>query len=333
MAVTQKCRVALVGFGAIAEQAHLPALQSPNSQAEVVAVVDTLQERRESAQELVDAKVFAGVNQMLESGVELDIVVVTLPPAFTPPVVGQLADAGHYVLAEKPFAVSSGISAEVSANVRHQRAVRVVHNYLYRSDVELAVSLIRAGRIGEVRLIRLERPDAGHYVGKGGDPDWRRRRTEVGGGCLTDNGYHWVYVAEALANTPVISGVAVVGSNVTGAAEDVALATLRHRGGALTTILTSWCGIRGQEVLEVYGTEGSVRLLGETRGVELTTATNHQKIPPVHCRDSFQQMYNGLGQEVPLGRLPGVHLGENVRILTILSQLYTAGTVLDDFRT
>jgi predicted dehydrogenase len=228
---------------------------------------------------------------------------------------------------EKPLTVSAVATAAISDELAAGPDIRVVHNYLHHSDVSTAADVLRASGVGDVRLIRLKLVEAGHFPGAGPDPDWRRRPTGIGGGCLADNSYHWLYVAEFLAGSPIVGAVGIVGAADDDRAENIASRTLRHRNGVVTVVLTGWCAPAARDVLEVHGTTGSLALLGQGSGVVLTDSRRARPVAPIDVRDSFARMYEGLGLGLDRGALPGATLTENRRPLRIIDHLYlTAGS-------
>jgi predicted dehydrogenase len=319
-------RVALVGCGAIAELGHAPALLALPQAAVVTAVADTSPQRRD----LLGAQLgvppgqrFESISTLLSGTGPLDLAVLALPPAPTPSAVRGLLAAGVRVLSEKPMSVDPAEIAELGRLADGR--LGVVHNYRYRSDVLRARALLGTRDFGRVRFLRLERPDAGHFPGRGDEPDWRRRH--AGSGSLVDNAYHWVYIAAELADSPVVRVTARLASPQDGGpADDLALLLLDHANGALTSVQAAWCAPHAQSVLEVHAESGSLHLTGDCGGCEAfgpaapgidhdDQGTDSPGSPPEPSYTAFyREVLDAVRADAPFGASPD-ECAEVVRVL------------------
>ena len=83
-----------------------------------------------------------------------------------------------------------------------------------------------------------------------------------GGGCLIDNAYHSIYLAEKLLGSKVKSINALTDTFTHKYdVEDTAILTMSHHNGGLSSIQASWAITSGrhvaQRVHELHGTKGS----------------------------------------------------------------------------
>ncbi|GGS45049.1 Gfo/Idh/MocA family protein [Actinokineospora fastidiosa] len=258
----ERVRIGLVGCGAISELGHAAAFRALEADCRVVGVADIVADRRARLGDLLDvpeAHRYPDATALLSDGPTTDLVVVALPPAQSAEAVTETLAAGARVLTEKPMAAKPAEAWALARSAPRNR-LGVVHNYRYRSDVRQAMAHLRAGRIGAPRFLRLERPDPGHFAGAGAEPDWRR--TGSVSGCLLDNAYHWIYLAEELAGSAIVEVGAVLAPD-DGTANDLALLTLTHARGALTSVQAAWCAADAAPVIEVHGSRGSLRLTGD----------------------------------------------------------------------
>ncbi|MFI5572430.1 Gfo/Idh/MocA family protein [Streptomyces sp. NPDC051740] len=293
-------RVALVGCGAIAELGHAPAILALPDDAVVSAVVDLAPARRDllgEALSIVPSRRYGTVDALLADDEPVDLAVVVLPPERTPVVVERLLRGGVRVLCEKPMSIGADEAARLAGLAPRDR-LGLVHNYLHRSDVRQAMQHLRTAELGRIRFLRLEQADSGHFPGAGVSPHWRRHNT--GGGCLTDNAYHWVYVARELTGSPVVQVTARLARPDATSAVDIAMVLLDHENGALTSVQTAWCAPRAQRVLEVHAEHGSLRLEGDCGPCEVFPAAGPTQAQPV------EPSYTGLYREV----LAAVRAGE-----------------------
>ncbi|WP_427895201.1 Gfo/Idh/MocA family protein [Kribbella sp. GL6] len=141
-------RVALVGLGAIGLGAHLPALLRHPS-VDVVQLVDPDPVRREAA-----------AGHGIRSAADLDPggvdgVVLATPPWVTPELVVRYAEAGLFVLAEKPVATSVE-AARIYDRLDPEQRRRVQIGLTYRHDpaIRQLKTWIDDGTLGTPVLVR-----------------------------------------------------------------------------------------------------------------------------------------------------------------------------------
>jgi predicted dehydrogenase len=138
----------------------------------------------------------------------------------------------------------------------------VIHNYAARPQAETARTLLSEGAVGGPFLFRSEGLGAGWSLGVADfDADWRTKSALSGGGCLLDNGYHAVYMAQGFLGEIVSVYARIATYNRPIDVEDTALLLLTHANGATSSIQAAW-SIAGESrsVNEVYGTKGTLRL-------------------------------------------------------------------------
>ncbi|RZQ65570.1 Gfo/Idh/MocA family protein [Amycolatopsis suaedae] len=137
-------RLALVGLGDIGTGAHLPALRR-NPDVEVVALADPDPAR---------GAPYASLDEVLDH-VAVDGVVLATPPWVTTDLITRATQAGVFVLAEKPVAVTPEAAAPLAELPPEQRA-RVQVGLTYRHDP--AMDVLRrwiTGRVlGDDLLVR-----------------------------------------------------------------------------------------------------------------------------------------------------------------------------------
>ncbi len=216
-------RVGIVGLGAIAVHAHLPALAA-EPRARLVAVADADPSRLAAAPE--------GVRRLdadeLVADPELDAVIVATPPAATPSLVRAALSAGKYVLAEKPIALSVAEAAEVVDEPGAAERLQIGLTYRHHPAVERLRALIREGALGAPLLIQAAICDEPYDPD--GDPEGTARRLASLGRVppIVSDGVHACdRLGYLLGEAPVdVSGWAL--------ATDPAFPTANVNGGVLT---------------------------------------------------------------------------------------------------
>src|SRR5688572_873414 len=190
-------RVGMVGVGAIAQLAHLPALAKLKD-VEVAALCDN---DRPKAAALGERFSVGDVVTDIEDLLELDdvnAVIIATPNHLHEPHVLSALRAGKHVLCERPVALSSrGVERILSAAERSGCKVAVGNNHRFRSDVQQLARFLQGGELGRVNGMR-----AGAYNFRSPHAGWRYRRAEAGGGAFLEHGLPLLDLAMWLADFP-----------------------------------------------------------------------------------------------------------------------------------
>ncbi len=192
----QTYRVGLVGFGRIAESAHLPAwLGFPG--VEVAAIADHCPERRQSAAAAAPgARIFESCAAMLEE-TRLDCLDICTPPHdHTPSILAGCKSGVSQIICEKPLAASTADYETIAdAQSRSASQVYTINTWVQSDLHRLVTAAVAEGAIGEVRHVRLRtlRPDCALGVSSW-QPRWRTDPLYAGGGIVLDHGWHQLYL-------------------------------------------------------------------------------------------------------------------------------------------
>ena len=189
-------RGAIIGFGAVAQNGHLPAYLK-SGEVNIVAVVDRTDTRRKAAQESVPGIATFRTIAELAAGAEIDFVDICTPPAFHGEPLLDALGRGWDVLCEKPLLLDPVELEKVRALSRETgRAVVPVHNWKYAPIIRRATEALRSGAVGELSGVEIEtlRIEDCAAVDPA-NPNWRRNPAIAGGGILMDHGWHAIYLA------------------------------------------------------------------------------------------------------------------------------------------
>jgi predicted dehydrogenase len=250
-------KVAILGTGFIANQKHLPAWRRMNGAAKLVALCDVDAQRgQQIAREFGISKAYRDTGEMLEKE-HPDIVDICTPPKTHAPLAISALEAGAHVLIEKPMAVSpEECDTMLKAADRASRKVCVAHSDLFYPAFRKMRELVRAGKIGEFRGMRIFLSTPVDYITS--KPDhWAHR---LPGGVIGETGPHIVYLA--LAFLQRISEVSVHARKLLSEYpwspfEDYRLEFIGERAtcsATLTYATRHWAA-----EVEVWGTDGMVR--------------------------------------------------------------------------
>ncbi|HEY7530823.1 MAG TPA: Gfo/Idh/MocA family oxidoreductase [Gemmatimonadota bacterium] len=253
-------RVGIVGTGAIAQVAHLPAyLRLPSVRVTALCDVDPTKLRLLQSRHGIP-HVHRSLEELLGRD-DVDAVDVCLPNHLHQDAVLAALAAGKHVLCEKPLApTAEGVEAVVEARRGTGLQVLVGMNHRFRSDSILLKRFLEEGGVGEPFYVR-----AGWLQRRGmlEPTNWRYRRSVAGGGAFTDLGIQLLDLALWLTDYPRLERIAArfVHGTPTIEVEDSAVALLR--GETLAVALeASWTFALDADYhrLTVFGNEGSAQL-------------------------------------------------------------------------
>lgn len=181
-------RAAVVGTGFIGP-VHVEALRRLG--VEVTGICGSNPERARPKAEALQLRLYESYQQLLADPA-VDVVHITTPNVYHYPQTKAAIEAGKHVVCEKPLAMNSRESAELLALARQHGIVHAVNfNIRFYPLVQHARALVRAGELGEVRIIH------GSYLQDWllMDTDWNWRLVPEQGGelrAIGDIGSHWI---------------------------------------------------------------------------------------------------------------------------------------------
>ncbi|CAN5795169.1 Gfo/Idh/MocA family oxidoreductase [soil metagenome] len=179
-----------------------------------------------------------------------DIAIVVTPPATHADLALAALHAGKHVIVEKPAFLTTAECDVVAAQANTSgRRVFVAENYFYKPLAESLRQIVASGRIGDVRLIRL---NALKWQRRSG---WRADPALAGGGPLFEGGIHWVSLLNNLGLEIAQLESRACGSDMT------TLTTARYENGGAAVLAYSWevrSRIAGVQLSYLHGTRGSV---------------------------------------------------------------------------
>jgi predicted dehydrogenase len=199
----QKIKVGIIGVGFIGK-VHIEALRRLGY-VEVVALVSRKQEQAEAlARELSVPKAYSRYEDLFADR-EIDAVHLTTVNNLHAPLAKQAMAAGKHVLCDKPLAMNGRQAEELLATAEKAGVVHAIcHNMRYYPLVKQARAMVRAGEIGDVRLVH------GHYL-----QDWLfletdynwRLISEIGGKsrAVADIGTHWMDMVQHITGQKISS--------------------------------------------------------------------------------------------------------------------------------
>jgi predicted dehydrogenase len=253
-------RIGLLGAGAVAQTAHLPAYRRLRK-AELIAICDNEPSKLRALRERTGVLHATSSLDELLSIDEIDAIDVCLPSHEHSGAVIRCLEAGKHVLCEKPLGLTSKeVDDVLVAHERSDKHLVVGMNNRYRDDSILLRSFIQDGALGEVFHARAGWLKRRERVKPGA---WQYERSKSGGGVVMDLGIQLLDLVLWLSGYPRPERVSasfyyhMPGIDV----EDTAVIALTCAGGLSITIEVSWHFLVDDQeydhFVDLYGTAGS----------------------------------------------------------------------------
>ncbi len=252
-----KLRVAIIGAGAVALDAHLPAWLS-RSDSVVVAVADPMAEALAATAAWRDVRRRVADYRLLLDDREIDVVDICAPSALHAAMATQALEAGKHVLCEKPMATTrAGAASMLDAARRTGRKLMIAQVLRFEPGVVQLHEHLSGKPLGDVYYTRCQYLRRRRLPPRPGFTD----RSLSGGGALMDLGAHLLDLAWWMIDCPTpvtVSGAAFnylarrgdLGGEwggwdaATVDVEDFAVGMVRFENGTILVIETSWLGFQ-----------------------------------------------------------------------------------------
>lgn len=259
-----KVRFGIIGFGAFAERAIMPAIRAAKN-AELVAIQKrSLDRARWKAQEHGIPLFFDSVEALARSP-EVDAVFIVSSNRQHHADTLASAAAKKHVLVEKPMAVSLQQATEM-AEACHRNDVQLMVGHMLRFSpmVNRMREIVTGGSIGSIIYAQ------SHFIYDASKSQraWLLDPKEAGAGPLFDIGIHCLDTMRyVLGDDRVVSVKSLLQPDrASGEVERTSVLSLGFAGGALGTIFSSYATPYRQTFLEFFGTAGSVSAYQFTTG-------------------------------------------------------------------
>lgn len=254
-----KLRYGIIGCGAI-HGTHAQALANIEG-AKLAGVYDIVYEKACAAADKFGVPAARSLKALFDS---VDAVCLCVPSGLHASLGVKAAQAGKHVVCEKPIDVSLRSALRLVTACRESGVqLTVISQHRFANDIRRLREAAQEGGLGKLiegdAYIKWYRTQA--YYDSG---DWRGTWALDGGGCLMNQGVHYVDMLQW-----IMGGVRSVQAQVRTAAhkievEDVATALVEFRNGAIGVIQGSTSFYPGlAERLEVHGTHGSIIVEGD----------------------------------------------------------------------
>lgn len=197
----QPLRGAMIGYGFIGGQGHLPAYIERElrcGDVRIEALADTCAARRAQAVlQHPTLRVYDDYRALLLAEAHrLDFVDICTPPCDHAEIARAAMDVGLHVLCEKPLTTALCDAERLLDHARRtQRVLFPCHNYKHAPVIQAIRESLDSNRIGAVRSVTLNTMRNTHAKGvTEWHTHWRRHFEYSGGGIVMDHGSHSFYL-------------------------------------------------------------------------------------------------------------------------------------------
>jgi predicted dehydrogenase len=265
----QKLRFAVIGCGRMGRRRMRTIVGHDDT--ELVCVVDVNEQDASSAAKEFNCPYHQDYTDVLLRP-DVDCVIVSVPNKWHRESVISALDAKKHVFCEKPLARNpEEAEAMVGAAARNRVTLKVGSNLRFFPNVLKAKELLDRGAIGELLFLRSWIGHDGWAVG-----GWFTKQDIAGGGTFLDNGCHVLDIARwFLGKMKSCMGVVKTSLWPIAPLEDNGFGIFETVGGKTAVIQASWTEWAGYMYMEIYGTEGYIRI--DNRGRNCHTILGHCK--------------------------------------------------------
>lgn len=254
-------RGALIGFGAVAENAHVPAYRS-DPRFELIAVVDSSAARRAAAEESVTGlKAYTSLADLYANETKLDFIDIATPPHLHAVQALEALERGIHVLCEKPLTFSmKELKTLEKAAKKKKRIVYPIHNWKYAPIFQKLSELLDNKAIGKVRHAEWHVLRTKPSTTANSKNNWRTDPRAAGGGILMDHGWHAFYLVGGMTrSSPTEVHGVLRGSK---GAEDEAVCLITYPE-ATASVRMTWRAATRRNHGAVYGEKGRIDILDD----------------------------------------------------------------------
>ncbi len=253
----------------------------------------------------------------------IEAVAIVTPNHMHAPPARAFLEAGIHVICDKPLTTSLAEARALKAIVDRSGLVfALTHNYTGYPLVRHAREMVRAGELGDIRIVQVEYPqdwlsekieDRGHK-----QAEWRNDPARAGaGGCIGDIGTHAFNLAHFITGLEVSELCAELTTFVPGRRlDDNVQVMLRYAGGARGALWTS-------QVAPGHENGLRIRIYGSKAGIEWVQAEpNHLVYSPLGKNQEIVTR-NGAGANAAGRRVSRVPPGHPEGYLEGFATIYT----------
>ena len=266
--MAKKMKFAVIGCGRMGVR-RMKAITG-NSETELVCLSDNDTEAAKKVSKEMGCDFYPDWEKAVSKS-DVDCVIVSVPNKFHHPITTQALNEGKHVWCEKPLARNPDEALGIVRTLaKSDRFLKVGSNLRYFPSVQKAKELMNGAASGDVFCLR-------GWVGNAGWPVkmWFSDADMSGGGTFLDNGCHLLDIARWFLGEAreCVGQVSTLHWKIK-PLEDNGMGIFTFDGGKLAFIHSSWTEWAEYMYLEVYGSQGYIRV--DNRGTKCITTLGKQ---------------------------------------------------------
>jgi predicted dehydrogenase/aryl-alcohol dehydrogenase-like predicted oxidoreductase len=331
---TKKIRWGIIGPGSIAK-AFAGGVAGSHT-GELVAIATRNPGKAGLAESFPGARIVDGYDALLKDP-EVDAIYIATPHPGHAEWAIKTAEAGKHVLVEKPMGLTA-FEADAMMHAARKAGTFLGEAFMYRLHPQTAqiVELVKAGTIGEVRMIK----SSFGFAMPRFMPEHRLYANELAGGGILDVGGYPVSMARLIAGAAVgkpyaepeqVLGTAHLGES---GVDEWASAVLRFPGGIIAEVSCS-ISLDQENVLRMLGTNGRIEVpdfwfaggnrdVGPGRIEVILSSGERETISLNEKRHLYSFEVDGAGEAILAGRQefawPGKDWADSLGTLRVLDK-------------
>lgn len=335
-------RTALVGYGLGGRYFHAPFLAADPAFSLDFVVTGDPERATAARREHPGARTVPDLSSLLEGGpaTEVDLVVVSTPPARHAEQARAALEAGLHVVVDKPMTVTADEARDLVALAQREgRMLTAYQNRRWDGDFLTLRRLVEEGDLGTVRRFESRFETWKPTETK----EWKRGSVGSGVGVLYDLGVHLIDQAVQLLGPVEEAHAELLRHRPGDGPDDDSFVALRHVGGAVSHLwmntltplpgprfrvlgsvagFASW-GLDPQEAALRDGARPSDPGFGERRGDRdaiVGRAAESRTVPLAPGR--YQDFYRGVAACLDEGAPPSVDPQDAAAVVELVEQLH-----------
>ncbi|MCK5844609.1 MAG: Gfo/Idh/MocA family oxidoreductase [Victivallales bacterium] len=290
--MSKKLKVGIWGLGRAGNKMHAVELRKYENLYEIVAGLDTAEDRRSAFTEQYECEVFSDEEAFLaDDSIDL-ISIATRSKDHTPHAIRALA-TGKFVFLEKPIALTYAEALELKkAAEKHPGKLYLRHNRRFEPAFLHIREIIASGILGDVFEVKLRRHGFQRRA------DWQTL-SACGGGQLNNWGPHIIDHALRFINTPVkdiwsdLKRIAAVGD-----AEDHLKIILKGENGMIVDLEISGGAAIPEDEYIIFGSKGALTCKGDE--IELKYIDPKQSFQDISAEPGNPPLKGGFANDEPI---------------------------------
>jgi scyllo-inositol 2-dehydrogenase (NAD+) len=262
------------------------------------------------------------LDKVFESS-EIDGVIVTTATNLHKEVITAAANHGKHIFTEKVLAFTVEDCDEIYHTVQKNNVQLMVNlPRLTESFYLYAQEAVNKGLLGDITYIRCRVAHNGAVPSQenpnGWLPEHFYNKKECGGGALIDLGAHPIYLTNRLGGkVKAVSGKLNHFYDLD--VDDNAVVMVEYESGAMGMIETGFLSYGSPQQLEIYGTEGTLMVEGQTVRIKSKHLGTDEWVAPEELPEPIHSAMEQWVQAIQTGKEPSI-TKEDILNLTAINQ-------------